>query len=102
VIIGGDFNGQPKTPPLDKMYARELGGGGDFTEYNRKGAGRDGANTATSDGSDAEDGQPFSRKIDYLFFSTNRAPIDGADVDLVNDASDHDMLTSAVRMKKKL
>jgi endonuclease/exonuclease/phosphatase (EEP) superfamily protein YafD len=102
VIIGGDFNGQPSSPPLDRMYAPQLGGGGDFTEYNRKGAGRDGAITATSDGSDAEDGQPFSRKIDYLFFSTNRAPIDGPDVDLVDDASDHNMLTSAVQMKKKL
>jgi endonuclease/exonuclease/phosphatase family metal-dependent hydrolase len=102
VIIGGDFNGQPSSPPLEKMYAPQLGGGGDFTEYNRKGAGRDGAITATSDGSDSEDGQPFSRKIDYVFFSTNRAPIDGPDVDLVDDASDHNMLTSAVQMKKKL
>ena len=102
VIVAGDFNGQPQSAPLDRMYAPQLGGGGDFTEYNRKGAGRDGANTATSDGSDSPDGQPFSRKIDYVFFSTNRAPIDGPDVDIVNDASDHNMVTSTAHMKKKI
>jgi endonuclease/exonuclease/phosphatase (EEP) superfamily protein YafD len=102
VIIGGDFNGKPNSPPLDKMYAPQLGGGGDFTEYNRKGAGRDGKVNATADGTNTEDGQPYSKKIDYVFFSTNRAPIDGPDIDLVDDASDHDMLTSAVQMKKKI
>ena len=102
VIVAGDFNGKPSTAPLDRMYAPPLGGGGDFTEYNRKGAGRDGADTATADGSNTEDGQPFSRKIDYVFFSVNRAAIDGPDVDLVNDASDHNMLTSTAQMKKKI
>jgi Endonuclease/Exonuclease/phosphatase family len=102
VIIAGDFNGKPESPPLDKMYAPQFGGGGDFTEYNRKGAGRDGKVTATADGSHTEDGLPYSKKIDYVFFSTNRAPIDGPDVELVDDASDHDRLTSAVQMKKKI
>jgi hypothetical protein len=97
VIVGGDFNGKPSSPPLDKIYDNKLGGTGNFTEYNRTGAGRDGKDTAHADG----DGQPFSRKIDYIFFSTNRAPLDGPAVDIEKDSSDHDMLTSTAQMKKK-
>ena len=93
VIIGGDFNSQPNSPPLDKMYAPALGGTGDFTEYNRTGAGRNGRATAhSSSGSD--------RKIDYVFHSTNRAPRDGDRDQIIRTASDHDMVTSTVKMRK--
>jgi hypothetical protein len=100
-IVAGDFNGQPNTPPLDKMYDAAIGAGkGDFTEYNRNGAGRDGHDTAHADGSHTTDGQPYSKKIDYIFFSTNRAPINGANVSIEPDSSDHDMVTSTVQMRK--
>ncbi|MEJ7603129.1 MAG: endonuclease/exonuclease/phosphatase family protein [Kofleriaceae bacterium] len=99
-IVAGDLNGQPSTPPLDKLYDGQLGGDGDFTEYNRKGGSREGENTAHADGSNTDDGQPYSRKIDYVLFSTNRAPVDGAGVNIVTDASDHDMVTSTVQMRK--
>jgi hypothetical protein len=100
-IVAGDFNGQPNTPPLDKMYDGALASGkGDFTEYNRSGAGRDGHDTAHADGSHTTDGQPYSKKIDYIFFSTNRAPLNGPNVTIEPDSSDHDMVTSTVQMKK--
>ena len=95
-IIAGDLNGQPTSEPIDKLYDNALGGSGEFTEYNRNGGGRDGTATAHADG----DGTPFSRKIDYVFFSTNRAPIDGPAVDIIPTDSDHDMVVSTVRMKK--
>lgn len=95
-IITGDFNGQPNSEPLDKLYDSQLRGTGAFTEYNRSGASRDGAITSTADG----DGQPFSRKIDYVFFSTNRAPLDGARARVDETASDHNMVTSKVMMRK--
>lgn len=92
-ILAGDLNGNPSTAPLDKLYAPQLGGTGDFTEYNRSGSSRDGKVTShPSDGA--------ARKIDYVFFSTNRAPINGPAVDIIRDASDHDMVVSTVHMKK--
>lgn len=99
-IIGGDFNGQPGQPPLDKLYDNALGGTGEFTEYNRSGASRNGEVTSEADGSNTESGEPFSRKIDYVFFSTNRAPIDGPAVNVIPTASDHHMLVSTVHMRK--
>ncbi len=101
VIVAGDFNGKPYTPPLKKMYDPALGGKGDFTEYNRSGATRDGRNTAHSSGDNTETGEGYDRKIDYIFFSTNRAPIDGEVAQVTRDTSDHDMVTSVVRMRKK-
>ena len=100
VIVGGDFNGKPYTPPLEKMYDASLGGSGDFTEYNRSGPSRNGRNTAHSSGDHTESGQGYDRKIDYIFFSTNRAPRDGELAQITTDASDHDMVTSMVRMRK--
>jgi endonuclease/exonuclease/phosphatase family metal-dependent hydrolase len=100
VLLGGDFNGEPDTAPLDLMYPKALNGSGDFTEYNRSGSSRDGQDTAHSDGSNTDDGLPYSKKIDYVFFSRNHAPLDGPAVDIHKDASDHDMLTSSAMMQK--
>lgn len=101
VILSGDFNGKPETAPLDKIYDTSFKNGkGHFTEYNRDGANRQGQDTAASDGSHTEDGQAYSKKIDYVFFSTNRAPIDGQKPNISGDNSDHDMVTSTVQMKK--
>jgi hypothetical protein len=97
-IIGGDFNSRPDKPALDKLYDGALGGNGAFTEYNRSGGSRSGRDTATA--VDEETGKSSSRKIDYVFFSTNRAPLDGPEVDIIPDDSDHDMLVSTVHMKK--
>jgi endonuclease/exonuclease/phosphatase family metal-dependent hydrolase len=99
-IIAGDFNGQPNTEPLDKLYDGQLGGTGDFTEYNRHGASRDGKVTAHSSGDHTESGMGFDRKIDYVFFSTNRAPLEGEAAQVTPDASDHDMVVSTVQMRK--
>jgi hypothetical protein len=99
-IIAGDFNTQPHSPAIDKIYDGALGGTGNFTEYNRSGGSRDGEMTAHADGSNSEDGQPYDKKIDYVFFSTNRAPLNGAKVQIIPDASDHDMVISSVDMKK--
>jgi endonuclease/exonuclease/phosphatase family metal-dependent hydrolase len=99
-IIAGDFNTQPHSAAIDKIYDSSLNGTGDFTEYNRSGGSRDGEMTAHADGSNAEDGQPYSKKIDYVFFSTNRASLDGPNVNIIPDASDHDMVISTVNMKK--
>lgn len=99
-ILAGDFNGQPNSPALDKIYDNALGGTGEFTEYNRSGGSRDGRNTAHADGSNTESGEPYSRKIDYVFFSTNRAAVDGPAVDIIRDASDHDMIVSTAHMRK--
>ena len=100
VILGGDFNGKPNTPPLEKMYTSSLGGSGDFTEYNRSGPSREGRNTAHSSGDHTETGEGYDKKIDYIFFSDNRAPRDGELAEITTDASDHDMVTSMVRMRK--
>lgn len=101
VILSGDFNGKPETEPMDKIYDTSFKNGkGHFTEYNRNGASRQGQDTAASDGSHTESGEGFSKKIDYVFFSTNRAPIDGPNVNITPDDSDHDMVTSTVQMKK--
>jgi hypothetical protein len=88
VILGGDFNSSPEKEPMNKLYAGALGGNGDFTEYNRPAGSRDGAKTNET------------RKIDYIFFSTNRAPVNGAGVDIIDTDSDHHMLVSSVQMKK--
>ncbi len=97
-ILGGDFNSQPNGPAMDKIYDGALGGNGSFTEYNRSGGSRAGRDTSTS--ANEETGTTSSRKIDYVFFSTNRAPLDGPEVGITPDDSDHDMLVSTVRMKK--
>jgi hypothetical protein len=99
-IVGGDFNGKPNTPPLDKMYDGALGGTGDFVDYNRTPGTRNGEVTAVADGDNTEDGQPYSKQIDYIFFSTNRAPINGDKATVRDDASDHHMVTATVQMKK--
>jgi hypothetical protein len=99
-IVAGDFNGKPNTPPLDKLYDTALGGTGDFIDYNRNGAGRAGRETAHSDGSNTTDGQPYDKQIDYIFFSTNRAPIDGPPVKIEADSSDHDLVAATVHMRK--
>lgn len=99
-IVAGDLNGKPNSSPLDKLYDSAFGGTGDFTEYNRNGAGRDGKNTAHADGSNTADMQPYSKQIDYIFFSTNRAPLDGAPVKIEADSSDHDLVAATVRMRK--
>lgn len=96
-IIAGDFNSQPGQPALDKLYAGPLGGNGAFTEYNRSGGSRNGQVTSTAV---SDNGDTTSRKIDYVFFSTNRAPLDGPAVDITPDDSDHDMLVSTVNMAK--
>ncbi len=96
-IYAGDFNAQPTTEAIDKLYDPALRGNGDFTEYNRSGASRDGQMTAHADG---DNGVADDKKIDYVFFSTNRAAIDGPAVDIKTDASDHDMLTSTARMRR--
>jgi hypothetical protein len=99
-IVAGDFNGKPYTPPLEKMYDNALGGTGEFTDYNRTPGTRNGQVTAVADGSHTEDGQPVNKQIDYIFFSTNRAPIDGPAAIVKDDASDHHMVTATVQMKK--
>jgi endonuclease/exonuclease/phosphatase family metal-dependent hydrolase len=98
-IVAGDFNGKPNTDPLLKMYDNKLGGTGEFTEYNRSGGSRDGQTTAMTD-DDNEAGMVFKKKIDYVFFSTNRAAIDGPAVDIIPDDSDHDMVISTAKMRK--
>jgi endonuclease/exonuclease/phosphatase family metal-dependent hydrolase len=87
-ILAGDFNSTPDMAPLDKLYAQSLGGRGDFVEYNRNGNGRNGDKTVDT------------RKIDYVFFSANRAPVDGAAVDIIDTDSNHHMVVSTVQMRK--
>jgi hypothetical protein len=87
-IFAGDFNSTPDKEPMNKLYAGQLGGGGDFVEYNRHGNSRDGRMTGDT------------RKIDYVFFSANRAPVNGAAVDIIETDSDHHMVVSTVQMKK--
>lgn len=99
-ILGGDFNSTPSAGPLDKLYDNRLGGTGEFTEYNRTGSSRTGTATAHSSGENNESGEPAHRKIDYVFFSTNRAPLNGPAVTVDPDGSDHDMVTSTVQMRK--
>jgi hypothetical protein len=73
---------------MNKLYDGQLGGGGDFVEYNRPPSSRDGQKTVDT------------RKIDYVFFSANRAPVNGAAVDIIDTDSDHHMVVSTVQMKK--
>lgn len=98
-IVAGDFNGQPDTAPLDQMYVPALGGTGDFTEYNRT-SGRDGTDTAHANGDNTDDGLPYAKKIDYVFFSRNHAPLAGAMPTFQKDTSDHDMVTSVAQIAK--
>ncbi|MFT3700090.1 MAG: endonuclease/exonuclease/phosphatase family protein [Kofleriaceae bacterium] len=98
-VIAGDFNANTNQPSIDKLYAPQIGGNGDFTEYNR-GAGntRDGKPTAHGDGDVIG---KYDKKIDYVFFSTNRVPINpGPAVVITPDPSDHDMVVSSALMKK--
>ncbi len=96
-IIAGDFNANPEQKSIDALYAPQIAGNGDFTEYNRQGGSRDGQVTAHAVG----DNGPYAKKIDYVFFSTNRAPINGAGVTITPTGSDHDMVISTVAMSKK-
>ena len=98
-IVAGDFNGQPDTAPLDLMYVPALGGSGDFTEYNRTN-GRDGIDTAHANGNNTTTGEAYAKKIDYVFFSRNHAPLAGAMPAFQKDTSDHDMVTSTAQIAK--
>ena len=89
-ILAGDFNSGADQDPMDKIYSGQLGGSGDFVEYNRNGNSRNGRVTVDK----------TSRKIDYIFFSANRAPVDGEAVDIIETDSDHHMVVSTVKMKK--
>jgi endonuclease/exonuclease/phosphatase (EEP) superfamily protein YafD len=95
VILGGDFNSTPNKDAMNKFYDGSFGGGGDFTEYNRPAGSRDGEATT-----DAKPEGGGARKIDYIFFSTNRAPINGDRANIVATDSDHNMVVSKVQMKK--
>jgi endonuclease/exonuclease/phosphatase family metal-dependent hydrolase len=100
VILAGDFNGQPDTKPLDQLYVPALQNGkGQFTEYNRNGGTREGQTTAATSGENSG-GTVFEKKIDYIFYSRNRAPLNGPAVDIRPDAADHDMVISTVAMEK--
>lgn len=97
-IIAGDFNANVDQESVDKLYAPQIGGKGDFTEYNRgNGNTRAGVPTAHAEG----DNGPYAKKIDYVFFSTNRAPVNGPNVSVTPTGSDHDMVISSVMMSRK-
>ncbi|HEY0189853.1 MAG TPA: endonuclease/exonuclease/phosphatase family protein, partial [Kofleriaceae bacterium] len=98
-IIAGDFNDNPDQKSIDALYAPQIGGTGDFTEYNRgNGNTRDGQPTAHATG----DNGPYAKKIDYVFFSTNHAPVNnGPAVSITPTGSDHDMLISSALISKK-
>jgi len=72
------------------LGASHLGGLGrsDDAGRNRGGGSRDGQKTGDT------------RKIDYIFFSGNRAPVNGAAVDIIDTDSDHHMVVSTVQMRK--
>lgn len=96
-IIAGDFNANTDQKSIDNLYAPQIGGRGDFTEYNRgNGNTRDGRPTAHADGNNG----PYAKKIDYVFFSTNRAPVNGPAVAITPTGSDHDMVVSSASIKK--
>jgi len=98
-VIAGDFNANVDQKSIDALYVPAIkNGDGDFTEYNRSGATRDGRPTAHGNG---EDIGPYDKKVDYVFFSRNRAPLDGPAVTIKATGSDHDMVTSSVMMAKK-
>lgn len=98
-VIAGDFNANVDQTSIDSLYAPQIGGHGDFTEYNRgNGNTRDGQPTAHATG---ENGN-YAKKIDYVFFSTNRASINnGPNVSITPTGSDHDMVISAAMMARK-
>ncbi|MFC7486769.1 endonuclease/exonuclease/phosphatase family protein [Knoellia sp. CPCC 206453] len=70
VIVGGDFNMTPSRSPMSNVY--QTRGSGRFIEANQ-----------LRTGSDARAGEPTvfdedgtgQRKIDYVFFSSNRTPL---------------------------
>jgi hypothetical protein len=96
-IIAGDFNANPDQQSVDALYAPQIGGNGDFTEYNRgNGNTRDGRPTAHATG----DNGPYAKKIDYVFFSTNRVAVNGPAVAITATGSDHDMVVSSAMVKK--
>lgn len=64
VVVGGDFNAVPTAPEMHSMYA--LNGNGRFVEADQTATKR--AGDWTGKGSDGG-----KRKIDYVFFSTNRS-----------------------------
>lgn len=86
VVLGGDFNSQPKKPTLDYLYA--LRGRGNFREITppRVGLVECRCTQVTADGG--------RTKIDYVFFSANRMAPDAArSLTITPTASDHHMLS---------
>lgn len=98
-VIAGDFNANTNQPSIDFLYAPQIGGKGDFTEYNRgDGNTRDGQPTAHGNGDVIG---AYDKKIDYVFFSTNRVALNpGPHVQITADDSDHDMLVSSAMIQK--
>jgi len=97
-VIAGDFNGKPDEGQMDRMYDPAYGAGadGDFTEYNRTQGfpSRHGTWTAKN-----KDGTNV-RKIDYIFFSTNRVAPRGLNTFSLNapSGSNHRLLYSVAAM----
>jgi len=98
-VIAGDFNANVDQKSVDSLYAPQIGGNGDFTEYNRgNGNTRVGQPTAHATGDIGD----YAKKIDYVFFSTNRASINnGPSVSITPTGSDHDMVISSALMARK-
>lgn len=121
VVIAGDFNANPSRLEMSKMYDPRIPGAqrgleGDFTEYNRDSPNtREGKWTANPPPQPADPQDPNydpnnppmkdppPKKIDYIFFSTNRAPLYADSFQQPQaTGSDHRMITSTAQMSLKM
>ncbi|MDE9364999.1 endonuclease/exonuclease/phosphatase family protein [Luteipulveratus sp. YIM 133132] len=95
VVVGGDFNSKPMMGEMDSMYAYGPGAHGAFTESDQL----DGKSTAQAGRSTSK----TRGKIDYLFFSRNRTPLqNGGTLNIVRKkvASGHDILVARTTVSK--
>lgn len=83
VVVGGDFNTAPTSPPMDSMYAQN--GNGSFVEANQIEDGTRTGNLATHN----------AGKLDYVFFSANHTRFPGGGgIQLFTTVSDHKMVVA--------
>lgn len=101
VVVGGDFNAQPKDKDLNRMYAKGVDADGgapngqffEATQLTNQSADRGGKNTSFP-----TNGTP--RKIDYVFYSSNKTAWSqsGATMELFATGSDHRMLVTSAKV----
>ena len=99
VVVGGDFNSQPGTPPMTNMY-KYPDGAGRFVEGHQLATGipeRKGKPTVVRG-----DVDPKPQKIDYVFFDAKHTPLNsGGTFNVVPVDGGHAVLKATAHIKNR-